>query len=306
MNNALSKLKTAISLAKTPEKLILPAGQNGLLNFVPDRVYLKAVFRAETGYALDLDHPKTYNEKIQWIKLYDRKPEYVVYADKYRVREYIRETIGGKYLIPLIGKYDKAEQIPWESLPDQFVLKCNHASGTNIICKDKANINRESVVNQLNLWLKKNVFWGGREWCYKEIEPCIICEAFLGSEDGMTPDDYKIMCFNGIPRLIQFHHDRYGNHTLDFMDTNWVKTGIVQGPKNSAYDIPKPKTLEEMLEIARALSKDMLYARIDLYSFDDSVKFGEITMYPTSGFCVFDDVKTDILLGEWIRLPIDQ
>lgn len=306
MNNVLSKLKTAISLAKTPQKLLLPAGQNGLLNFVPDRVYLRAVFQAETGYALDLDHPKTYNEKLQWIKLYDRKPEYIVYADKYRVREYIRKTIGEEYLIPLIGKYNKADQIPWESLPDQFVLKCNHASGTNIICKDKSIMDRESVVKQLDMWLKKNVFWGGREWCYKEIEPCIICEEFLGSKDGMTPDDYKIMCFNGIPKLIQVHHDRYGDHTLDFMDTNWVRTNIVQGPKNSVHEIPKPNTLGEMLEIARVLSKDMIYARIDLYSVDDSVKFGEITMYPTSGFCVFDDPNTDILLGKWIRLPIEQ
>ena len=305
MNNVISKIQTALSLAKKPSKLLLPAGQNDLLNFIPDRLYLKAVFKAEMGYKLDLKHPKTYNEKLQWIKLYDRKPEYVIYADKYRVRKYIAGTIGEKYLIPLLGMYKRAEDIVWDTLPDQFVLKCNHASGTNIICRNKAELDIGSAQKQLNAWLKKNAFWGGREWCYKGIDPCIICEAFLGTEDGMPPDDYKIMCFNGIPKLIQVHHDRYGDHTLDFMDTNWENTGIIQGPPNAKHEIPRPKELREMLEIARVLSKNMIYARIDLYAVHEAVKFGEITMYPTSGFDIFDDPETDITLGKWMKLPID-
>ena len=300
------KIKTAASLLKMPGKLLLPAGQNGLLNFVPDELYLKAVFRAEMGYALDLKHPRTYNEKLQWIKLYDRRPEYTQYADKYRVREYIARTIGEKYLIPLIGVYRKAEEIPWAELPDRFVLKCNHASGTNVICRDKHELDVSATEKKLDAWLKKNAYWGGREWCYKGIEPCIICEEYMGTEAGMPPDDYKIMCFNGVPKLIQVHHDRYGDHTLDFMDINWEKTGIVQGPPNSEHDIPKPDAFEEMMGIARTLSRDMLYARIDLYIIDAAIKFGEITMYPTSGFSLFDDPNTDITLGEWIRLPLDQ
>ena len=306
MSNLIGKIKTAASLLKTPGRLLLPAGRNGLLNFVPDEIYLKTVFRAETGYRLDLKRPRTYNEKLQWIKLYDRRPEYTLYADKYRVREYIARTIGESYLVPLIGVYRKAEEIPWGELPNRFVFKCNHASGTNIICRDKQELNIPLTEKKLDTWLKRNAFWGGREWCYKDIESCIICEEYLGTEDGMPPDDYKIMCFNGVPKLIQVHHDRYGDHTLDFMDVNWVKTGIVQGPPNSKHDIPKPNAFEEMITIARILSRDMFYARIDLYNIDGAIKFGEITMYPTSGLCRFDDPNTDIVLGEWIRLPIDQ
>ncbi len=306
MGHITPKIKTALSLIRTPQKMLLPAGQNGLLNFVPDETYIKIIFNAEMGYRLNLEHPKTYNEKLQWIKLYDRKPEYTIYADKYKVREYISEKIGDKYLIPLIGMYKKAEDIPWNELPERFVLKCNHASGTNIICMDKSKLDIPSAEKQLNAWLKKNAFWSGREWCYKDIEPCIICEEYLETDDGLTPNDYKFMCFNGVPKLIQVHHDRYGNHTLDFMDENWKKTGIVQGPPNSTDEIPKPDEFDEMMEIARILSKDMYYARVDLYIVRHQVLFGEITMYPTSGFCLFDDPQTDIMLGEWIKLPTDK
>lgn len=306
MNSLSRKIKTALSLLKSPGKMILPAGQNGLLKFVPDRMYLRIAFKAEMGYRLNLKHPKTYNEKLQWIKLYDRKKEYTVYADKYRVREYISRTLGEEYLVPLIGVYRRASDIPWQELPDRFVLKCNHASGTNIICNDKKKLDLRQAEKQLDAWLITNEFWYGREWCYKDIEPCIICEEFLDTGNGSTPDDYKIMCFNGEPKLIQVHHDRYGNHTLDFMDENWKKTGIVQGPPNSTDDIPKPAEFEAMMKIARILSKNMYYARVDLYLVHHQILFGEITMYPTSGFCKFDNPDTDIMLGKWIHLPTDE
>lgn len=303
----ISKLKTAISLVKTPQKLLLPAGQNGLLNFLPDKVYLKAVFKAETGYVLNLNHPQTYNEKLQWIKLYDRKPEYVIYADKYRVRDYIAETIGEKYLVPLIGMYKRAEDIPWKELPNRFVIKCNHASGQNIICKNKADLDIKSVEKQINIWLKRNAFWGGREWCYKDIKPCIICEEFIETRDGNTPDDYKFMCFNGVPRLIQVHHDRYGEHTLDYYTPDWQRAKMKRADANTSSSlIPMPLNLGEMLEIATILSNDMYYARIDLYNVEGKIYFGEITMYPTSGFSAFEDYKDDLLLGSYLRLPTEQ
>ena len=302
-----NKIRTAVSLLKTPGKLLLPAGQNGLLKFIPDKAYLKAVFKAETGYCLNLDHPKTYNEKLQWIKLYDRKPEYITYADKYKVREYIANTIGPDYLIPLIGTYKKVEDIPWNEFPNRFVLKCNHASGTNIICKNKKDLDIFSAEKQLSVWLKKNAYWGAREWCYKDIEPCIICEAFIETEDGNTPDDYKFMCFNGRPRLIQVHHDRFGDHTLDYYTPVWEKAKLKRIDANtSSKNVSKPQNLEEMLTIARILSKDMYYARIDLYNVDGKVYFGEITLYPTGGFSTFEDFNDDLLLGSYIKLPIDK
>lgn len=306
MSNMISKIKTAVTLAKTPQKMLLPAGQNGLLNFIPDKTYLKAVFKAETGYALNLHHPKTYNEKLQWIKLYDRKPEYVIYADKYRVRKYIAKTIGAQYLIPLIGMYKRAEEIPWEDLPNRFVLKCNHASGTNIICKDKAALDIASAEKKLNAWLRKNAFCGAREWCYKDIDPCIICEEFIETQDGNTPDDYKFMCFNGVPRLIQVHHDRYGDHTLDYYTPEWKRADLQRIDANtSAKVVEKPEKLDEMLSIAERLSKDMYYARIDLYYVNGNIYFGEITMYPTGGFSTFTRYEDDLLLGSYIKLPTD-
>ena len=307
MNSVIKKIKTAVSLVKTPQKLLLPAGYNGLLNFIPDRAYLKAVFKAETGYALNLDHPKTYNEKLQWIKLYDRKPEYVIYADKYRVRSCITETIGENFLVPLIGVYKRAEEIPWGELPNRFVLKCNHASGTNIICKDKAALDIVSTEKQLNAWLRKNAFWGAREWCYKDIEPCIICEEFIETKDGNTPDDYKFMCFSGIPRLIQVHHDRYGDHTLDYYTPEWRRADLQRIDANTSANIAeKPEKLDEMLTIAEKLSKDMYYARIDMYYVNGNIFFGEITMYPTGGFSTFTRYEDDLLLGGYIKLPTDR
>ncbi len=306
MNSMISKIKTAASLLKTPGKLLLPAGQNGLLNFLPDKFYLKAVFRTETGYSLNLEHPKTYNEKLQWIKLYDRKPEYVIYADKYRVRDHIAKMIGSQYLVPLIGMYSQAEDIPWDELPNRFVLKCNHASGTNIICRNKNELDIAQTEKQLNEWLKKDPYCGAREWCYKDIKPCIICEEFIETRDGNTPDDYKFMCFNGVPRLIQLHHDRFGNHTLDYYTPEWHKAELKRIDANiSTNSIPKPDRLDEMLEIARLLSKDMYYARIDLYFVDGRIYFGEITMYPTGGFSTFEKYEDDLLLGSYIKLPID-
>lgn len=303
---SISKIKTALSLCRTPRKLILAAGRNGLLNFLPDRLYLKAVFKAETGYPLRLDKPQTYNEKLQWIKLYNRKPEYTLYADKYRVRSFVSEKIGAKYLIPLIGVYARAEEIPWEELPDRFVLKCSHASGYNIICKNKKDLNIREACRSLDRWLRKNAYWSAREWCYKDIKPCIICEEFIDTEDGNTPDDYKFMCFNGEPKLIQIHHDRYGHHTLDYYTPDWEKSDLKRIDAETSEAIAeRPDKLDEMMSIARTLSENLYYARIDLYYSNQRVYFGEITLYPTGGFSTFSSFADDLKLGSYIKLPTD-
>lgn len=302
----ISKIKTALSLCRTPGKLILAAGRNGLLNFLPDELYLKAVFKAETGYPLHLDDPKTYNEKLQWIKLYDRKPEYTLYADKYSVRSFVAEQIGAEYLVPLIGVYENSKEIPWEKLPDRFVLKCSHASGYNIICKDKRELNIQEAYKSLDQWLRKNAYWSAREWCYKDIKPRIICEEFIETNDGNTPDDYKFMCFNGEPKLIQVHHDRYGHHTLDYYTPDWQKSDLKRiDAEKSLATVEKPGKLDEMLSIARTLSKNLYYARIDLYYASQHVYFGEITLYPTGGFSTFSNFEDDLILGSYIRLPIN-
>lgn len=300
----MTKLYMALRLLlKSPKKIIRAAAGNGLLNFLPDAFYLKIVFQAETGYKLNLKNPLTYNEKLQWIKLYDRKPEYTIFVDKYAVRAYIAQILGEKYLIPLIGVYDSVEEINWNLLPNRFVLKCTHGSGCNIICWDKKVLDIEQSKKKLHQWMKKSWYWFGREWSYRDIKPRIICERFLETEDGKAPVDYKFMCFNGEPKLIQVHYDRFGDHTNNFYDSNWNKTSIRQGVPNSNIITNKPETYGEMYRIARELSKGMAYVRIDFYEHCGKVYFGEITLYPTSGFTAFSRYEDDMELGSWITLP---
>lgn len=298
----MSKIKTGIDLLKQNPKRIFPAlGKNGFLNWIPDESYLKIAFYCETGKKLDLKNPLTFNEKLQWIKLYDRKPEYVTYVDKYAVRDYIKRTIGDEYLIPLIGVYNTVDEIPWGELPNQFVLKCTHGSKSNIICTDKNTLDIANSKKQLAQWMKKNWYWYGREWPYKNLKPQIVCEEFI-SEDNKIPNDYKIMCFNGKAKLIELHIDRFGDHTQDFYDINWDKTGISQGNTRSNKTIEKPSCLKEMLDYSEVLAKDTYHVRIDWYEVSGKLYFGEITLFDASGFDPFDNTEDNLMLGSWINL----
>lgn len=305
MSSAFSKAATAARLLfRHPQGLIRAAGANGLLNYVPDKLYLKTVFKAETGYKLNLNNPRTYNEKLQWLKLYDRKPIYTTFCDKYAVREYVKNTVGEEYLVPLLGVYNTPDEIYWDDLPQQFVLKCTNGCGTNIICRDKSQLDIEQSTKKLSKWLKKSLFWMGREWAYKNIVPKIICEELIQTEDGKSPKDYKFLCFNGEPKLVQLHTDRFGNYTMDYYDAEWNKTEICKkGLPGSNAVADKPLRFEIMLYIAQVLSKEATFARVDLYNEKGRILFGEITLYPTSGFSVFTDEKYDYLLGRWINLP---
>lgn len=305
MSSTFSKVATAVRLLfRHPQGLVRAAASNGLLNYVPDRPYLKIVFKAETGYNLNLDNPQTYNEKLQWLKLYDRKPIYTTFCDKYAVREYVKNTVSEEYLVPLLGVYSTPAEINWDVLPQQFVLKCTHGCGTNIICRDKSKLDIEQSTRKLSKWLKKSLFWMGREWAYKNIVPRIICEELIQTEDSKPPKDYKFLCFNGEPKLVQLHTDRYGNYTMDYYDTEWNKTDICKkGLPCSILIADKPINFNIMLDIARNLTKSTAFARVDLYNEQGRILFGEITLYPTSGFSIFTDQKYDYLLGGWIDLP---
>ena len=296
------KISALYNLAKKPRKVIRVLGDKGLLNWIPDKQYLKLVYWGETGKRLNIIDPKSFNEKLQWLKLNDRKPEYRIYVDKYAVRSYIAETIGEEYLIPLIGVYDKVEEIDWDSLPDKFVLKCTHGSGSNIICPDKNKLNIEEAKKKLKKWMNKNWYWFGREWPYKDVVPRMICEEFI-SDSNDTPDDYKVLCFNGKAKLIEVHIDRYGDHRQDFYDENWNKTKISQDPPMSDFVYNKPKKFQEMIKLSEKLAANMIHVRIDWYIIKDKLYFGEITFYDGSGFVSFDDYNDDLLLGSWINLP---
>jgi len=277
------------------------------LFFLPDKQYVKLYFRLNLHRKLNLEHPVYLNDKLQWLKFNYRFPLQTIVSDKYRVRKYVAETIGEKYLIPLLGVWDKFEQINFNELPEQFVLKCNHDSGGLAICKNKKNFDKEEARKKIERSLKSNFFWIGREYQYKNIVPKIICEKFI-SENGNIPEDYKIYCFNGRPDAILVCKGRFseGSHKAQYYyyDHKWNYLPYNKGDsiKNNP-DILKPKNLEEMLEIAKKLSKDFIFARIDLYNIDGKIYFGEITLSPNSGFDPDITLETDKIFGDKLQIP---
>jgi len=279
-------------------------GKKGFLNWIPDALYLKIIYRAETGKRLDLKHPKTYNEKLQWLKLYDRRPEYTMMVDKYEVRKYVAEKIGEEYLIPLIGVYDSVDEIPWEELPDKFVLKCTHGSGSNIICSNKRKLDIEEAKKKLRKWMKKNWYWFGREWVYNNINPRIVCEKFMVDESGEELKDYKIFCFNGEPKLIQVDFDRFKGHKRNIYDLDWDFVDLtIKYPRDPNRTIARPDKLDEMLNIARKMSAGIPHVRVDLYSIGDKIYFGELTFTHGSGYEPFYPESYNELFGSWLKLP---
>lgn len=301
----MSKLLTAFRLMKTPRKMIKPLGDMNFFNWLDDKHYLKLLYFAETGRRLNLKNPSSFNEKLQWMKLYNRKSDYSIYVDKYKVRKYISEIIGEEYLIPMIGVYNSVDEIPWAELPSQFVLKCTHGSGCNVICKDKAELDISEVKRKLNNWMNKSWYWFGREWPYKNIRPCIICEKYMVDESSTELKDYKFMCFNGEPKIIQVMSGRSGgDYYLNHFDVDWNKVDIKRkNLKERPGIINKPDSLNEMIEISKKLSRNMPFSRIDLYNTNKGILFGEITFFPVSGFMNFEDEAVDELLGSWITLP---
>lgn len=298
-----SKVKKYI---KAPWRIIRPLGDRGLFKWMSDEIYLKILFRTELNKKLDLKNPKTFNEKIQWLKLYYRDSKYTEYVDKYKVREYIQEELGEEYLIPLLGVYEKVEDIIWEDLPEQFVLKCTHGSHCNIICKDKSKLDIKKASKKLNKWMNKSWYWFGREWPYKNVERKIVCEDFMLDEQFDDLPDYKFMCFNGEPKLILVCRNRTeessGNY--DFYDIDWNITNISRPKKSfSSEPIKKPKGFDTMLKIAKKLSEGLPFSRIDFYEVNGKVYFGEITFFPASGLSKFEPEEYDEILGEWIVLP---
>jgi hypothetical protein len=300
----MNRIQVIASILKNPMSIILILGDKGLFNWVPDKSYLKLVYWGEMGQKLNLEKPKTFNEKLQWLKIHDRKPVYNEYVDKFAVRAHIAKTIGEQYLVPIIGLYTNVEVIDWNELPNQFVLKCTHGSSSNIICSDKNSLDIEKSKKKLRKWMKKNWYWFGREWPYKDVRPRIICEKFI-TETGVAPDDYKVLCFNGKAKLIEVHIDRFGDHKQDFYDINWKKTSISQGGTISNRVYPKPKMFEQMMYLSEKLASDLIHVRVDWYVVDNKLYFGELTFFDGAGFTRFDNEEDDLRLGSMINLPIE-
>lgn len=276
-------------------------------NNIEDKIYLEKLFKATMGYPLDLENPKTFNEKLQWLKLYNRKPEYTILVDKYKVREYIANKIGEEYLIPLLGVWDDPDDIDFDTLPNQFVLKCNHNSGLGMcICKDKDSLDISKVRSDLRKGLKQDYYLTGREWPYKNVPRKIIAEKYMiDSSDTNEFTDYKFFCFDGYVDCVMVCLDRSsGNTKFYFFDEEWnLKRHNKRGqeaPEN--FTIPKPFCMDDMFEIASQLSKGIPFVRVDLYQSNNQIYFGEMTFYPDSGFDNNITREADLYFSSLIKL----
>ncbi len=277
----------------------------GLTDRLSDERFLRLCYRYSLDRPLNLDDPKTFNEKLQWLKLYDRKPLYTRMVDKYAVREHIARTIGEEYSIPLVGgPWERPEDINFDALPAQFVLKCTHDSGGLVICRDKAALDRGAVREKLAKCLRRNYFWAKREWPYRDVPPRIIAEQYMQDGDTENLNVYKIFNFGGVPTLIQtIQNDKTPAETIDYFDTDWKLLDLRQNFPNSAVPLPRPKTLPQMLETAAALSEGFPFLRTDLYEINGRVWFSEFTFFSDSGFEAFHPEEWDEKLGALIRLP---
>ena len=267
-----------------------------------DRRYLSIMFFHRLGYRLHWDRPETLNEIIQWKKLNDRNPLYTEYADKYAVRRHVKETLGEAYLIPLLGVYERAEDIDFSALPDRFVLKCNHGAGYNIICRDKKKLDRDETVEKLNRWLSTPFYRYKREYHYKDIKPLILCEQFMKDDASDELNDYKFFCINGKVAFIQVDYDRYQNHTRNLYSRDWELLDVRISFPNYAGDPGEmPPAIPGMIEIAEKLAKGFDLVRVDLYLINGAVYFGEMTFTPGAGFSKYDPVSFEKQLGELLN-----
>lgn len=270
---------------------------------LPDKLYIQMMYYVKLGKRLHLKHPVLFNEKLNWLKLYQRRPEYTDMADKYEVRRFVKERIGEEYLIPLLGVWNSVEEIPFDILPDQFVLKCTHDSASVVICKDKQHFDREQVKKKLAACMNTNYFWASREWPYKDIKPRIIAEQYMVDESHTELKDYKIYCFDGKPALIQVDFGRFTKHERNLYTTDWKYINErFEYPNNPEMQILKPEGLERMLQLAGRLSTGIPSVRIDFYSIEGRIYFGEITFYQEGGFGKFEHESFEKKLGDLIKI----
>jgi hypothetical protein len=265
---------------------------------------IKILFFLKNGYRLNLNTPVTFNEKLQWIKFFDKNPRLTTCSDKYAVRDYVKECGCEEILNHLLWEGNKAEEIPFQSLPNQFVIKVTHGSGFNIICKDKSKLGKKKVIKQLNHWLMEKYIPCYGECFYGIVKPRIIIEDYLGDADGNCPMDYKLLCFHGEPRLIQVHTGRFAEHKMKLYDVQWkekdnCRMKYTNDPK-LVFD--KPQELQSLIEYAKILSKPFHFARVDFYIIKGKIYFGEITFTDGAGFDKIHPYSFDMELGSYMKL----
>lgn len=274
--------------------------------WLPDRVYIRVLYRIMMGRPLNLDKPVTYNEKLQWLKLYNRRPEYTTMVDKLAVKEYVARIIGKDFIIPTIAVWENVDDIDWELLPEKFVLKTTHGGGSSgiVICKDKGTLNKRFAIESLRKSMKKDIYRNLKEWPYKGVPKRILAEPYF--EDSVLGElpDYKFFCFNGEVKALFIATDRgSGNVKFDFFDSLFHHLDLVQQHPMSGKELVKPKCFDLMKDIASKLSKDIPHVRVDLYECNGKVYFGEMTFFHHGGLVPFHPDSWDRVFGEWITLP---
>ena len=270
-----------------------------------DERYVRWSYFLATHQHLDLDTPKTFNEKLQWLKLHDQRPEYTMMVDKYAVKEYIANILGKEYVFETLGVWNDFDDIDFFQLPNQFVLKCTHDSGGLIICRDKAKLDMSAARNRIKHCMRKNYYYASREYPYRDVPHRIIAEPLMVDESGVELKDYKIFCFNGTPKMIEVDFGRFSEHQRNIYDTNWMLMDLeLKYPRNPSLEIDRPAHLDEMLEIAGRLSQDIPHVRVDLYYINGKIYFGELTFFHGSGYESFRPEKWNEKAGEWLGLPI--
>lgn len=292
-------------LLKNPKEFLMSVYTVFGMHLLPEKVYLKLLFKWKLGYKLDLKNPKTFNEKLNWLKLYNRHPEYTIMVDKYKVKEYVSSIIGEEYIVPLYGVWERSAAIDWELLPSKFVLKTNHNSCYNLICRDKSKVDKEQAAKEMNRSLGKNLFYGLGEWPYKNVPPRIIAEKLLESKDKISDKpliDYKFWCFDGKPTYMYFSIKGEGCYE-NFYDMDFKIVDINHNWPRHQPEFEKPASWEKMKEIAATLSKNIPFVRVDFYEIDNHPFFGELTFFDWAGLRPFDSYETDLKLGELITLP---
>ena len=285
------------------KKLIYGAYLLHLFEKMDDEKYLKLMYRCCFGKKLDLQNPKTFNDKLQWLKLYNRKPEYVKLADKYAVNTYVRDTVGEEYLIPTLGVWSSPEEIEFQTLPNQFVLKCTHDSDSAIVCRNKNMLDTKAITVKLKRYMKRNYFFFAREWPYFYIEPRIIAQPYLTDKSGTAVKDYKFLCFQGKVKALYVISDRFTDIRHDYFDADYHHISLQIHYPNADITPEKPKSFDQMIQLAEKLSQGFCHVRVDFYEADGRIYFGELTFFHWGGIEAFEPESYDEMFGEWIHLP---
>lgn len=295
-----------ISYIKKPSKIILYLFNKNFFFFLNDETYIKIKYKLITGEKLNLLNPVSFNEKMQWLKLYDRKEKYTTMVDKYEAKKYVASIIGDKYIIPTLGIYNSFDEIDFNKLPNQFVIKCTHDSGGIVICKDKSKLDINKTKKKINKFLRRKYFYIHREWPYKNVKPRIIIEKYMEDEKNKSMRDYKFFCFGGRPKIMYISEGLEDHKTasMSFFDMNFTLTDCKRKDFKLLNYIPKkPFNFEKMKQLAAILSKDIPHLRVDFYDINGKIYFGELTFSTCAGIIPFEDEEWNKKLGDMIVLP---